>query len=644
MSAKLIGILGPLRGVNLPLSGELSVGRESSNQLWTCDPALSRRHCQIDLEGGSFAIRDLGSRNGTLVNGVPVQQRQVLQHRDEICVGDSILLFLAQDGTSSVESSAVELTETIELAGDTILLREQESIYLQADPAGERSTVSKNARDLHLLLKIATDIGGIRDRESLEWQLLGMVLDLVPADRGAILQFEADGQEFSSAVGWDRVRGPQYPVRVSRSVVRSIMRERAGLLSNHTKIDQFRPDSDSSSDPPVYSLLCVPLQASQEIVGAIYLDSQNPAHRFEQRHLELITAVAAMASLALHNLRQLEELEEENRDLRRQVLVEHNMIGAGPRMQEVYEFIRRVAPSHSTVLLEGESGTGKEMVARAIHRNSPRAERPFVAVNCAAITETLLESELFGHEKGAFTGAGERKKGKVEAADGGTLFLDEIGELAPALQAKLLRVLQEREVERVGGTKPVRVDVRFIAATNRCLADAVHAGGFRADLYYRLNVIALTMPSLRDRREDIPALAEYFVTRASRVSGARPKRLSAEARQCLLDYDWPGNVRELENAIEHAMILGSTDTIAPDDLPEAITEAGVVPSATLASFHEAVKERKRQVILHALQQANGNYLEAARSLHLHPNSLLRLIRTLDLKAACKAGKDPPGKS
>jgi len=643
--AKLIGISGPLRGVTIPLSRELSIGREASNQLWTCDPALSRRHCQIDPEAGSFAIRDLGSRNGTLVNGVPVQQRQMLQHRDEICVGDSVLLFLAQEPTSAPESSAVELTETVELAGDTILLREQESLYLQAAPAGaELPRVSKTARDLHLLLKIATDIGRIRDRESLEWQLLGMVLDLVPADRGAILQFEAEGQEFGSAVGWDRVRGPQHPVRVSRSVVRSILRERAGLLCNHTKLDQLRQDSGSASDPAVCSLLCVPLQVSQEIVGAIYLDSQDPAHGFEERHLEVITAVAAMASLALHNLRHLEALEEENRDLRRQVLVEHNMIGAGPRMREVYEFIRRVAASHSTILIEGESGTGKEMVAHAIHRNSPRAERPFVAVNCAAITETLLESELFGHEKGAFTGATERKKGKVEAAHGGTLFLDEVGELAPALQAKLLRVLQEREVERVGGTRPVRVDVRFIAATNRRLADAVQTGGFRADLYYRLNVIALTMPSLRDRREDIPALAEYFVTRASRLSGARTKRLSGEARQCLLDYDWPGNVRELENAIEHAMILGSTDTIVPDDLPEAITEAGVARSATLASFHEAVKERKRQVILHALQQASGNYLEAARSLDLHPNSLLRLIRNLDLKAACRADKDASEKS
>src|SRR5262249_32066654 len=260
---------------------------------------------------------------------------------------------------------------------------------------------------------------------------------------------------------------------------------------------------------------------SHEIVGAIYLDSQNPAHRFAEEHLQVMTAVAAMAGMALHNLRHLEELEQENSDLRRQVLVEHNMVGASRQMQAVYEVIRRVAPSASRVLMEGESGTGKELVARAIHRNSPRADRVFVAIDCAAITETLLESELFGHEKGAFTGATERKKGKIEAADGGTLFLDEVGELAPALQAKLLRVLQERELERVGSTKPIRVDVRFIAATNRRLLEAVEAGSFRRDLYYRLNVISLTMPSLRDRREDIPALAEYFLTRAARKSGGR---------------------------------------------------------------------------------------------------------------------------
>ena len=209
------------------------------------------------------------------------------------------------------------------------------------------------------------------------------------------------------------------------------------------------------------------------------------------------------------------------------------------------------------MLIRGESGTGKELVARAIHRNSPRAGKPFVAINCAAVTETLLESEFFGHEKGSFTGAVAIKKGKLEAADGGTVFLDEIGELAPGLQAKLLRVLQEHEFERVGGTKTIKVDIRVIAATNRDLEAAISAGAFRQDLYYRLNVLTLETPSLRDRREDIPPLAAWFAQRFAKLTGRRIRGLSERTRACLLAYDWPGNVRELENAIERAVVLGS---------------------------------------------------------------------------------------
>ena len=313
------------------------------------------------------------------------------------------------------------------------------------------------------------------------------------------------------------------------------------------------------------------------------------------------------------------------------------MLGTSLRMREVFEFIRRVAPTDSTVLVQGESGTGKEMVARAIHRNSSRAERPFVAINCAAITETLLESEMFGHEKGAFTGAVAQKKGKMEAADGGTLFLDEVSELAPSLQAKLLRVLQEREFERVGGTRPLKLDIRVIAATNRLLPEAVQSGTFRKDLYYRLNVVALTMPPLRERREDIPLLADRFVAKASRKCKTRVKALSAAARACLMNYDWPGNVRELENAVERALVLGSTEYILPDDLPEAVLEAGAPITASAGKYLGTVKELKKQLILQSLQEANGSYIEAAGALGMHPNSLLRLIRNLDLKAAVKAG-------
>jgi len=385
----------------------------------------------------------------------------------------------------------------------------------------------------------------------------------------------------------------------------------------------------------VSSLLCVPLVVSGTAVGAIYLDSQAPGEHFDDHHLQVMTAVAGIASIALDNVRQWQQLRQENQGLRAEVDLEHDMIGASPRMKNVFNFIRRVAPTDSTVLIEGESGTGKELVARAIHRNSPRSDRPFVAINCAAITETLLESELFGHEKGAFTGAVSQQQGKMEAAEGGTLFLDEVSELAPSLQAKLLRVLQEREFERVGGTRPIKLDIRLIAATNRLLLEAVQGGTFRKDLYYRLNVVAVTMPPLRERREDIPSLTDHFIAKARRKCKARMKSLSTEARSYLINYDWPGNVRELENAIERALVLGSTESILPDDLPEALLEAGSPATESSAKYHDRIREVKKQLVLQALQQADSNYIEAAKALGMHPNSLLRLIRTLDLKAAVK---------
>ncbi len=311
--------------------------------------------------------------------------------------------------------------------------------------------------------------------------------------------------------------------------------------------------------------------------------------------------------------------------------IEHNMVGESPRMRDVYQFINRVASKDSTVMLFGESGTGKELVARAIHRNSSRANRLCVAINCAAIADNLLESELFGHEKGAFTGAIVQKKGKLEIAEGGTVFLDEIGELAPLLQAKLLRVLQEREFERVGGTRTIKLDVRLIAATNRDLEEAVKKGVFREDLFYRLNVVSLRMPALRERREDIPLLASYFVSKYAERAKRSVLGISPQARACLMKYDWPGNVRELENAMERAVVLGSSDLILPEDLPESILENAEPVSATGTTFHDALRETKKQLIRNAFELANGNYTEAARILDLHPNYLHRLIRNLNMK-------------
>jgi transcriptional regulator with GAF, ATPase, and Fis domain len=627
---RLVGIAGPFKGTTFPLSeGEFSIGRESSNQLWVSDPALSRRHCIVSSEGAEFIVRDLKSRHGTSVNGVTVEAQQ-LSHGDQISVGDSTLVFLVDDRAPRLESGPLKFTDA-ELVRPVVLLRPEDAVYLQ--PAQKTAALNeRTAKDLNSIFQIALGIGAIRDWESLQWQLLGSIFDVVPADRGAVLLLH-DLDKVDSVAAWDRLRGPGYAVRISRTVLRRVLQNAAGLLVSDLPADETLHRVSSIDELDISSLLCVPLTHAGGVLGAIYLDSQR--EHFDEHHLQVMTAVAAIASLALDNVRHWERLRRENQDLRIQIGLDHNMVGHSRPMREVLEFVRRVAPTDSTVLVQGESGTGKELVARALHQNSPRSDQPFVAINCATLTETLLESELFGHEKGAFTGAVVQKKGKLEVAHGGTLFLDEVSEMVPLLQAKLLRVLQEREFERVGGTKPIKVDIRLIAATNKSLPDAVSAGTFRGDLFYRLNVVTIAVPPLRQRQDDIPALAQYFLAKAATKCKVRARPLSPQACACLMSYDWPGNIRELENAMERAVVLGSGEAIDPEDLPESVLEATSNGPASTAHYHGAIKDLKKQLITRALQTGNGNYIEAAKALGMHPNSLLRLIRNLGLKATGK---------
>jgi transcriptional regulator with GAF, ATPase, and Fis domain len=304
-------------------------------------------------------------------------------------------------------------------------------------------------------------------------------------------------------------------------------------------------------------------------------------------------------------------------------------------MRRLLQLVERVARQDTTVLILGDSGTGKELIAQALHRSSRRSDKPFVAINCAAITETLLESELFGHEKGSFTGAVAQKKGKLEVAEGGTVFLDEIGELAAPLQAKLLRVLQQREFERVGGTKTIPLNVRIIAATNRDLNAEARKGRFREDLYHRLNVVALHMPPLRERPEDIPLLAEHFLRKSARRIGRAMAGITPEAERVLIRYPWPGNVRELENAMERGVVLSDTEWLTPEDLPETITGAVPALPELKTSYESMVGDAKRDAILRAWEDAAGDYKIAADLLGIHPNSLLRLIRRHGLRDILK---------
>lgn len=623
MDPRLTAIGGPHKGTVFSLNiDELTLGRDASNGIAIPDSSVSRRHCHIKKDDEGFTIFDNESLNSTFVNDVPINVRH-LEHGDRIKIGDSLFLFHTHETDIPTTSSQVNFDERMGSSQETVRVRIEDAIQLMA-------------RDLCALMKISTAINSVRNPDELYLQLLELIFEVVPARHGAIVLVDEDGEDFASVFGLDREKGKDPTVLVSRTIANQVRIEGVAILSNGIQESEAFGSVASVITSQIQSVMAVPLVLFEKVLGIIYLDTTDPTARFDEDHLRLTTAIANIASVALQNVRLLESLESENAMLRANVEIEHNMVGESSRMQELYTMISRIAPTDSTVLIRGESGTGKELAARAIQVNSPRAARTFVAVNCAALTESLLESELFGHEKGAFTGAIAQKKGKLEMAEGGTIFLDEIGELAPLLQAKLLRVLQEREFERVGGTRSIKVDMRLIAATNKDLEEAIQRGEFRQDLYYRLNVVSLEMPPLRERKDDIPLLASFFVEKYGHKCRQRTMKLAKETRARLVNYDWPGNVRELENVIERAVVLSSTDTIKPEDLPEALLETESPPGAPATKYHEAVQETKKQLILQAIEQAGGSYTQAARSLGVHPNYLHRLIRNMNLKTTIES--------
>jgi Nif-specific regulatory protein len=607
------------------VADRVSIGCGEGNEIRLADGAVSERHCTIAFEDGRFVLRDLESRAGTLVNGIPIKEREVTKG-DEITVGSSVFL-VSLEGPLRVESNAVELEENVAAAAQLKQLRYEELTFLRPESLAALPASERMARNLSVLLRISTGIGGMRDAELLTWTLLGMVFDVIPAERGAILLLDEQTQEIRSHTAWDRVKGPDHPVQVSQEILRRVMAERVSILEG------------DGGETKAQSILCAPLAAGDRLLGVVYLDTANASTRLTEEDLELLSGIAGLAAMGIENARQFERLRQENDQLRAEASLTHDMVGRSAKMKEVYQFIERVAPSDATVLVHGESGTGKELVARAIHKNSARRKEPFVALNCAAFTETLLESELFGHEKGAFTSAISQKKGFLEVAEGGTVFLDEVGELSAILQAKLLRVLQEREFVRVGGTRPIKINVRFLAATNRDLQKAVKEGEFRGDLFHRLNVISIVLPPLREHAEDIPLLAEHFAGRYAEKCNRLVRGISKEALACLVKYEWPGNIRELENAMERAVVVGTSDWIMQDDLPEMVMETGEGPSgereATRANYHEAIRQQKKTLILSALEQSGGSITEAAKLLGVHGNYLHRLMRNLDVRAAMK---------
>jgi len=389
------------------------------------------------------------------------------------------------------------------------------------------------------------------------------------------------------------------------------------------------------------SVMCAPLMREGEPLGVIYLGNDSVVSLFDERDLEVLTVFTAQASLLVHNALLLHGLRRENEALRQAVQQNQfgEIIGAGASMREVFRRIEKVAMTDVSVLISGETGTGKELVAREIHRRSARAAGPFVAVNCGAIPESLLESELFGHVRGAFTGAVATRDGKFQAASGGTLFLDEVGDMPPALQVKLLRALQERMVTRVGDTRLEPVDIRVLAATHKVLEEEIQAGRFREDLYYRLNVIGIALPALAERGDDVVVIARFFLQRYAREFGSKARSFAPAALSALRKYAWPGNIRELENRIKKAVVLCDQPVVEPQDLelgPEAL-----VPVKPLALAKEDFQKR---YINEVLERNAGNRTKTAKDLGVDPRTIFRHLEKLEAERRGLASPPapPPG--
>ena len=578
MSAELIVVNGPLAGTRYALLKDgLLIGRAPNSSIVLNEPEVGWRHCQIRCAGNRFLVADLRTSLGTYVNGMRSAERW-LEDRDQIGIGKTIFMF--RSGEAKAQETVVA-------------------------PAGEAKPVLLDACSLVFLFRaLAAAIGEAQTR-LLQNQILHLVSDLIPVEEGLLLLASSSTELLTRY----RDSASQYDMDFEP------------VLSRVTEEGAFE-DAQSRC-------IGVPLYFAGELGGALIVRLHDSEIERLSAHLQSLTAIASLAGIGFEANREIETLKAENALLQEQIASNTGIVGNSPPVRRLLELIERVAPRDTTVLITGESGTGKELVARALHQKSARHERPFVAVNCAALTDTLFESELFGHEKGAFTGAVSLKRGRFELANGGTIFLDEIGELAPGLQAKLLRILQQREFERVGGTQAHPLDIRLIAATNRELADDVREGRFREDLYHRLNVVTLHSPPLRDRKEDVPLLARYFLERSSERCKRHVQGLSPDAEEMIVQYSWPGNVRELENAMERAVVLGVSECVLPEDLPEALLETA--PRAAEAKYHHSVGQAKREAILDAYVQGNGDYKQAARLLGLHPNYLLRLVRNLNLR-------------
>ena len=650
----------------------LTIGRAPTNQIVVKDERCSRYHAEVFLSQGSWTLRDLDSRNGTLLNGQRVTGDATLAEGDVVRIANCQMAFVYDLSKAFAEGGAKPILsgETGDETVASVLISDTSDLQPLETP--ETTHITHRRGKTTLLYPAAREVSGMPQLGEAATQLCRLAFNLASqTDVESVARLALDGLfEGTSSDAAALLLGPRHldealqvsdlHVVASRSVpggkyhrlssflADTVLREQEAVLARNVQDDLTLGTRNSKGEIESTSVICSPIRQDGKVVGLIHLYSTHAHRTLDPNDLEFSLAVADNVALALKNLNRQEELAEnlsqtqsEVALLRRQLGADSEIIGSSPPMQRLHQAIAQAAPNRATVLIRGESGVGKELVARAIHFSSPRKKGPFVCLNCAALSETLLESELFGHERGAFTGATERKIGKFEAAHHGTLMLDEIGEMSPSIQAKFLRVLEGHPFERVGGNQAIKVDVRVIAATNRDLEKDVADGKFRRDLYFRLHVVEIVVPPLRKRSEDVTELATYFLKRFINETGKRLRGFTPDALQRLQQYPWPGNVRELRNVIERAVVLSRGDRIAADDLTLSslppVSDSGELPAPPRQYESLTLEEIERRHILATLQAEGWNKSRTAAVLGIERSTLDRKIRRYHLQP------DPQGR-
>jgi transcriptional regulator with GAF, ATPase, and Fis domain len=607
-----------------------SIGRAPTNKIVLSDDLCSREHAEIYFAEGKWMLRDLGSLNGSRVNGEQIQSEENLAPSDEIQLGHSKFVFV-EDLRELPGVPDQGVGEKLEIRKRLRTTRYGAGTTTAASGLDETvPEVHRWERVVGVLYRLSLDMGTAESLEELVEVVLDGLLEGVPAEVGAVLAVK-EGRDTELLAHRQRGKAQTYH-KVSQFVSVEVLTSKEAILAENINMDPALRNRESLSELKVGSLICAPVAFESNVLGLIHLYSTTLKPSLSNEDLEFALLVARQFGIAWNQLNRRGALSGANKALVDSLRLESELIGESPALKHVETQIRRVAPTHATVLIRGESGSGKELVARAIHMSSPRRAGPLICLNCAAITESLLESELFGHEKGAFTGATEKMVGKFEAADQGTIFLDEIGEMPLSTQSKFLRVLEGHSFERLGGNHNIKVDVRVVAATNRALEEAVRAGDFRKDLFYRLQVVEIRVPPLRERMSDVPVLAEHFLKRFVYETGRKFRGFSDAAMEKLQHHHWPGNVRELRNVIERAVALGNGPELDAPDIWISSLDVGGSGAGFPAAFKPiSLDEMEKRQILATLGHTDWNKSRAAEILGIERSTLDRKIKSYELK-------------